>query len=89
MHWGFYFILFYFGEERQVEIYGKGLAPTRNMTRFVMCNIQDSFVGWVKWIMCNAHDDMDYCHLFIDGWCPRHQICLKPNFVQILLRQRD
>ena len=46
MHWGFYYFII-FGEERQVEVYGKGLAPTRNMMRFVMCNIQDSF-GWLS-----------------------------------------
>ena len=78
-----------FKEERQVEVYGKGLASTRNMTRFVMEMVKTHLVGWVKWIMYNAHDDMELCHLFIDGWCPRLQMCLKPNFVQILLRQRD
>ena len=46
MHWGFYYFII-FGEERQVEVYGKGLAPIRNMMRFVMCNIQDSF-GWLS-----------------------------------------
>ena len=35
MHWGFYYFII-FGEERQVEVYGKDLAPTRNMTLFVI-----------------------------------------------------
>ena len=46
MHWGFYYFII-FGEERQVEVYGKGLDPTKNMshmTHFVMCNIQDSYL---------------------------------------------
>ena len=35
-----------FGEERQAEVYGKDLAPSRNMTR-LSCNIQNSF-GWLS-----------------------------------------
>ena len=48
-----------FGEERQVEVYGKGLAPTRNMTRLSCAIYKTHSVGWVKWLMCNAHDDTD------------------------------
>ena len=46
MHWGFYYFII-FGEERQVEVYIKVLAPTRSMMIFVMCNIQNSF-GWLS-----------------------------------------
>ena len=42
MHWRFYYFII-FEEERQVEVYGKSLTPIKNMTLFVMCNIQDSF----------------------------------------------
>ena len=48
-----------FGEERQVEVYGKALAPTRNMTRLSCAIYKTHSVGWVKWFMCIAHDDMD------------------------------
>ena len=46
-----------FGEERQVEVYGKGLAPIRNMMLFVM-HVQYARLIWLFELIESCAMDM-------------------------------